>query len=200
MGLSITFNGSGTPQVSDPNALSTLESGSNGQELTDALKILATLNLDSYNGVPAGSHAGNPLTFTLDGGPQVTLPNPGGVLNQLSYSLNGNVTNAQLVSDVNSFLTTTKSTTNPSVTQGTTINNLQSGLNWNTLGNPSLQDLMTPAEADMLNNSGMTNEAKQQFYLQLVMEFQSQLETLLTNVIKMHHDTIMSVVGNIRSS
>jgi hypothetical protein len=194
--LSITFNGSGTPSVSDPVLLQQLEQGANGQSLQDALSILNQLSQDSYQGVPNGAPAGQPLNFMLNNQASITLPNPGGVLDQLQPDMgNGqSVNTAAVVQDVQGFVSSALTKLQPTDTMA----NLASKTDLGTLLNPQIQDLLSGPAYQMYMQ--MPKADKLQYQLQMQMEWQTRLETLMTNLLKMHHDTMMSIIGNIRSS
>jgi predicted ribonuclease toxin of YeeF-YezG toxin-antitoxin module len=186
----ISFNG-GQPYVTDQNALASAEA--TDPNLNQALALLQSM--DTYAATSAaGQNPGQAINFTLDGA-NVTLQNPGGVLNNLISTWNGQNVTDQSVTQTTG---TTIDQINNKLNASDSLENIQSGLNLNELVNPSMQDLLTPAE--MQAYSTMDPADQQQYKLQMVMEWESRLVTLLTNLLKMKHDTMMSVIGNIRSS
>jgi hypothetical protein len=113
-----------------------------------------------------------------------------------------NVNTTAVLNNVNSFLSTSQqkmAATSTGTLQATdTVANLSSSINMSELLNPQIQDLLSGPEMQMYQ--GMDPADQQQYALQMQMEWQTRLETLMTNMLKMHHDTMMSIIGNIRSS
>ncbi len=111
MGVHISFNGQGVPQISDPTTLQAIATqGPDAQQWQSAVNILTDLSADSFNST-TGAEQGQAINFAFQTSDpnnpvQVTLPNPGHVFDNLAPALNGHTgTPAQFNAMIKTYLT-----------------------------------------------------------------------------------------------